>query len=45
VSGLVTYPEQMRLIIRAIDELTEESRDPRTRDELVGLFRAWKRGC
>jgi anti-sigma factor RsiW len=36
------YVEQMRLVIRALGRLTEESISPRARDELLVAFRDWK---
>lgn len=41
--GCNTYLEQMRQTIRAMGELTEDSLEPETRDELLALFRNWKR--
>ena len=41
--GCTTYLEQMRQTIRAMGELTEDSLEPGTRDELLALFRNWKR--
>ena len=42
--GCNTYLEQMRQMIRALGQLTEDSLEPKTRDELLALFRDWKRG-
>ena len=42
--GCTTYVEQMRQAIRAMGQLSEDSLDPKTRDELLALFRNWKRG-
>ncbi len=39
-----TYLEQMRLTIRALGMLPEESIAPETRQELLQAFRDWKRG-
>jgi anti-sigma factor RsiW len=41
--GCVDYLEQMRATIRATGQLTEESVDPSVRDQLLSLFRDWKR--
>ena len=42
--GCETYMDQIRKAIRAIGRLTEESLSSSTRDELLDLFRDWKRG-
>jgi predicted anti-sigma-YlaC factor YlaD len=42
--GCRTYLEQMRLTIRVLGKLSEESIAPRARDELLRAFRNWKRG-
>jgi anti-sigma factor RsiW len=42
--GCRTYLEQMRLTIRAVGKLSEESIAPRAREELLRAFRDWKRG-
>jgi anti-sigma factor RsiW len=42
--GCNTYLEQMRQTIRAMGQLAEDSLEPKTRDELLALFRNWKRG-
>lgn len=36
------YIDQIRLTIKAAGKLTEESLDPRARDELLAVFRTWK---
>ena len=41
--GCVTYLEQMRLTIRILGRLSEDSLDEPTRDMLLLLFRDWKR--
>jgi anti-sigma factor RsiW len=35
---------QMRLTIKAVGSLHQESQPPPTREELLELFREWKRG-
>lgn len=40
--GCTRYLEQMRLTIRALGRLTEESIEPQARDELLRVFRNWK---
>jgi len=42
--GCRSYLEQMRLTIRAMGRLTEESIPDGAREELLRAFRAWKRG-
>jgi anti-sigma factor RsiW len=42
--GCRTYLDQMRLTIAAVGRLTEESLPPAAREELLVLFREWKRG-
>ena len=42
-SGCRTYLEQMRQTIRAIGRLPTESLDPSARDQLLKVFRDWKR--
>jgi len=37
------YVEQMRLVIEATGNLTEEDIDPGAREELLEAFRGWKR--
>ncbi len=39
-----TYVRQMRQVLEAAGELTEESIAPEARDALLAAFRAWKRG-
>lgn len=41
--GCQTYLEQMRVTVKAIGRVTEESLEPTTRDALLELFRDWKR--
>jgi anti-sigma factor RsiW len=36
------YVEQMRVMIEATGQLTEEDIDPAAREELLDAFRAWK---
>ena len=36
------YIDQIRLTIKAAGKLTEESIDPRAREELLAVFRTWK---
>jgi anti-sigma factor RsiW len=42
--GCVTYLEQMRLTVRMLGKLSQDSLDKPTRDKLLRLFRNWKRG-
>ena len=42
-SGCRTYLEQMRLTVRALGQLTEESIEPETRQRLLVAFRDWRR--
>ncbi len=39
----VTYVDQIRITVGASGRLTEEQLDPEARDELLGVFRDWKR--
>jgi len=39
-----TYLDQLRQTIGLLGRLSEESIEPRTRDELLKHFRAWKSG-
>ncbi len=41
--GCATYVEQMRQTIRLLGTLSENGLDPRARDELLQVFRDWKR--
>ena len=41
--GCVTYVEQVRQTVAATGELREESLSPAARDELLAVFRDWKR--
>jgi len=43
-AGCQTYLEQMRLTIDVLGHVTEESLEPAVRDQLLDLFRSWKRG-
>jgi len=42
--GCQTYLEQMRQTIRAIGHISHEAITSRTRDEVLEIFRAWRRG-
>jgi anti-sigma factor RsiW len=42
--GCQTYFEQMRQTIDVLGRVTEESLEPAARDQLLDLFRNWKRG-
>jgi len=42
--GCQTYLEHMRQTIDAVGRVTEESLEPAARDQLLDLFRDWKRG-
>ena len=39
----VTYLEQMRLVIRALGRLSEDSLSPEARDRLRSAFEDWRR--
>jgi anti-sigma factor RsiW len=41
--GCTAYLEQMRQTIGMLGKLTEESIEPQARDELLNVFRNWKR--
>jgi anti-sigma factor RsiW len=41
--GCTTYLDQMRLTINALGTLTEDSLEPQAKEELLQLFRDWKR--
>jgi predicted anti-sigma-YlaC factor YlaD len=41
--GCTAYLEQMRQTIRLAGKLTEDSIDPQARDELLQVFRNWKK--
>jgi len=43
-TGCRNYLDQMRRTIRAVGQLTEEDLVPAARDDLLDLFRSWKRG-
>jgi anti-sigma factor RsiW len=42
--GCTTYVEQMRETIRVTGVLAEDDLSPQARDELLAVFRDWKRG-
>jgi anti-sigma factor RsiW len=42
--GCTTYLEQMRQTIRLLGRLTEADVAPQALEELLRVFRAWKRG-
>jgi anti-sigma factor RsiW len=42
--GCQTYLEQMRQTIDVLGRVTEESLEPAAGDQLLDLFRNWKRG-
>ncbi len=42
--GCQRYLAQMHVTIGALGRLTEQSLEPAARDELLRLFRSWKRG-
>jgi predicted anti-sigma-YlaC factor YlaD len=42
--GCTRYLEQMRITIRLTGMLTEDAIPPEGRDELLGVFRAWREG-
>jgi len=42
--GCKQHVAQMRVTIRAVQGLREESLPPPTREELLELFREWRRG-
>lgn len=41
--GCTNYLNQMRHTIRTLGKLTEETIAPQTRDELLALFKNWKK--
>ena len=41
--GCGLYIDQMRLTIKAVGQLTEDSIDPVVKDELLAAFRDWKK--
>lgn len=41
--GCRNHVDQMRTTIQLVGHLSEETIDPAARDELLGLFRNWKR--
>lgn len=43
-SGCRAYVEQLRDTVRLAGTLTEDDLSPRMRDDLLGAFRAWRRG-
>ncbi len=40
--GCTAYLDQMRLTIKTLGQLTEDTIEPQARDELLQLFRDWK---
>lgn len=38
------YIDQIRLTIKAAGKLTEDSIEPRVKEELLAVFRGWKNG-
>ncbi len=40
--GCEAYLDQMRLTIKTLGQLTEDTIEPQARDELLQLFRDWK---
>ena len=42
--GCETYLEQMRLTVRSLGRLTEDTIEPGARDQLLEIFRQWNRG-
>ena len=40
----VNYLEQMKISVRALGRLTEDSIPPESRDDLLRVFRGWKQG-
>jgi hypothetical protein len=42
--GCTRFLEQMRITIRLSGMLTEDSIPPEARDDLLGVFRAWREG-
>ena len=42
-AGCQNYLAQMRQTIKLVGELTEESITPQARDDLLGVFRNWKK--
>jgi predicted anti-sigma-YlaC factor YlaD len=42
-TGCRNYVAQMRLTIKLTGKLTEESITPQARDDLLGVFRNWKK--
>jgi anti-sigma factor RsiW len=42
--GCTTYVEQMRDTVRLAGALAEDDLSPQARDELLAVFRDWKRG-
>ena len=41
--GCTAYLEQMRQTIRIVGKLTEEALSPQARDDLMDVFRNWKK--
>ena len=42
--GCRTYLEQMRRTVRALGSLPEDSIDPEAQEQLLEVFRTWRRG-
>ena len=42
-AGCQNYLAQMRQTIKLVGELTEDSITPQARDDLLGVFRNWKK--
>lgn len=42
-SGCTSYVQQMRQTIRSMGQLSEETLAPQTRDELLQVFKNWKK--
>jgi anti-sigma factor RsiW len=43
--GCIEYVDQMRVTIRAVGHLSEEAIEPPVRDQLLDVFRDWRRGA
>jgi anti-sigma factor RsiW len=41
--GCTAYVEQMRMTVRLLGEVPEESLSPEVRDRLLAAFRGWRR--
>ena len=44
-SGCTNYLQQMRQTIQVLGKLTEETIAPQTRDELLQVFKNWKKAA